>query len=157
MQVNTNSTLLPGDIIKVDCGSYYHYAIVSDAIGGDGMFLLIDLSRATGTVSERAWSVVVGLRCWSVSRIRSLFSPEEIIQRARKWINYSDYSILGNNCECFVRHVAEDKPNSRQVTAGLSCGTAASIVAYKASDGNVLITGLLGLGFGLLAAKAFAE
>ena len=45
------------------------------------------------------------------------FTPDEIVKRAEKYVgsNLGGYNLVNNNCEHFVRYVAEGKKDSTQV------------------------------------------
>lgn len=140
--MQTKANLLPGDVVKVEYTTFTHYGIISDLHGEDGMPMIIDLSSATGTVSERSWHQATMGRPVTKSRFTTNLSPVQILATARKWIGKIKYSLMGFNCESFVRFVLELPRTSQQVAASAITVPSAGLVAYHLSNKNLVVTGL---------------
>ena len=83
------------------------------------------------------------------------FSAEKSIERARSKVGEKEYSLVGNNCECFVNWAITDKAVSNQVQLGLaSAGLSALAGAFTGyfkeggSWGNALQGALKGASTG---------
>jgi hypothetical protein len=70
--------------------------------------------------------------------ICALFPPEEIVRRARRFVNelLGKYDLLSFNCEHFARWCATGEPESKQVKTGLAiagtiAATAAAVLVIK--------------------------
>jgi len=143
--MNLQQIFSAGWIIKIRYSTYTHYAVVSDRIGEDGFPMVIDNSAAEGTVTERLWSEATAGRPVSLSQMVSDFSPREVLACAKSLIGQIPYSAINFNCESFVRKVLGLPSTSKQVVASAITVPTAMYAAHKVFNGNVWVTGLVGL------------
>jgi len=141
--METGLKLTAGDVIRVHYPTFTHYGIVSDRIGLDGMPMVIDHSSATRTVAERTWKEATQGKRVSRSGLVSNRTPRQTLTAARQLIGKLEYSLTGLNCEAFVKHVLGLPPSSRQVAASLVTVPSAAYLAHKASEGNLIVTGMV--------------
>ncbi len=146
-----------GDVIKIRHSIYTHYALVSDHIGDDGLPMVIDNSAARGTVTERTWTEATAGKIVSLSSMRSEFSACDALSRARSFIGQTHYSLVGYNCETFVRSVLGLKPTSKQVVTAAVTVPAAMYLTHKHCGGNKWLTAGVGLLALAVTTKAVAD
>ncbi|NWS88755.1 HRSL1 enzyme, partial [Toxostoma redivivum] len=114
----------PGDLIEIDRRVYQHWALYM----GDGYVIHLtsvdkrDLSEFTNfaKVKKQLLKEVVEDDEWRVNnkydQYRNPFSVEEIIQRAKQWIDTEvPYDVISKNCEHFVTMLRYGEAFSDQV------------------------------------------
>lgn len=140
--METGLKLTAGDVIKVHYSTFTHYGIVSDRIGFDGMPMIIDHSSAAKTVAERPWTEATQGKRVSRSDLVSNRTPRQTLTTAKQLVGKLEYSLTGLNCEAFVKHALGLPPTSKQVAASLVTVPSAAYLAHKASEGNLIVTGM---------------
>ena len=129
----------PGAPVKINCLGYDHYAIVSDRMA-DQRPMLISLSYRTGTVAEEPWEEVVRGRKVSLSRLRSVLSPHEVIARARAAVGQRHYNLITSNCEHFVHDCLGLPARSRQIEGAASAGLATLLLVLRFARVHPVVT-----------------
>jgi hypothetical protein len=127
--------------IRVDRGIYYHHGIHI------GDFKVIHYTEGGGSVSKGKVKKTSLKRFLDgatkldiVKHENPIFSPEEIIERAKSRIDEDDYSLFSNNCEHFCNWCIEGVAESEQVQTVVT----------------ILVAGLTGLN-GLIFVKHIQE
>ncbi len=101
-------------IIKIDMGTYWHWALESNYLYG-GRPTLISNTRRNGNVQEEQWDQVVNGRPYKRIAIATKEPAHQIINRARSAIGTTRYRLLSYNCEHFIRDLITGAAESRQV------------------------------------------
>lgn len=147
----------PGSIVAINCGSFTHYALVSDTLGYDGFPKLIGASNRTRTVREESWTNIIAGQAYKVIDNPGHLSVYQVLSRARSAIDKWKYSVLDNNCEHFVNWASGLPKSSKQVAAGAGCGIALGGLAYAMSKNNrgwkSLVAAAIGAYLGVQAVK----
>lgn len=117
-------TIVEGDIVATDMGTYQHFSIVTNRVCKAGLPMLISATKRNGTVMEEPWEIASNGRKTYVTTLKPECSVFEFLINARSQIGTWNYSILNQNCEHFVRWAGEQKPSSTQVTSGVIGGVA---------------------------------
>lgn len=108
--MNTNINI--GDRVAITKGlGIEHLAIVSD------LDMVIDNSNAKGGVTERTLQEFANGKPVRQIPFSSIFSPQEIVERARARIG-KPYGWFSQNCEHFVNEVQTGVPKSTQAIVG---------------------------------------
>lgn len=92
---------------------------------GDGM--VIDNSAKHGRVEQRTLQEFAGQGKAYIIPHTSIFSPSEIVARAKESIGKS-YRLLSQNCEHFVTGILFGKPRSKQVAVAVVVGTVSFLI-----------------------------
>jgi hypothetical protein len=90
--------------VYVGCGRVVHYSGLSGGFWQCGPVEEVSLSR-----------FAIGHTVRVVDHPKSLFSPEEIVRRARSRLGENDYRLLTNNCEHFCNWCHSGVSRSAQV------------------------------------------
>ena len=53
------------------------------------------------------------------TRFKTIYTPQEAVERARSRLGEKDYGIFGNNCECFVNWAYTNENISNQSSNGM--------------------------------------
>lgn len=129
-----------GDLVRVRRKQgYAHFgiAVAPDRVvhftGAEG-----DLSKDSGGIMVRETSLSLFLQNDVLeveNTCKSPFKPEEIVDRARKFVGSTkfrnmSYNFITNNCEHFARYVYSGKARCYQVRKGVvAAGATAAVVA----------------------------
>jgi hypothetical protein len=109
----------PGNVLEVKCGLVCHFGIASDGLV-DGQQGVISNSKKHGRVAEESVDDFSGGQPISDRGYWSELSRAEVLARARN--SPTDYWVLFDNCEHFVRRVHGMKPRSPQLAWGATVG-----------------------------------
>lgn len=135
-----------GDHLKIDHGMYTHHGIYlgNDTVihFGRGLF---DMANAkVETVSLATFS---GGSKVEVVNVQAAFSPEEIVDRAKRRLDESDYNLFENNCEHFVNwcrtgrshspQIANTETAARQTTAAIAKPIVGSLIVKRLTKAAV--------------------
>ncbi|MDR1144287.1 MAG: lecithin retinol acyltransferase family protein [Spirochaetaceae bacterium] len=126
-----------GDILYADRGLYRHYGIYNNNRS------VIHFSSAKGAEISaknayiRETTLVEFLKGGELHidrTIRAVFPPEEIVRRARRFVNElrGKYDLLSFNCEHFARWCATGELDSEQVKTGLVIAGTIAVTAAAA-------------------------
>lgn len=116
----SNSKFKKGDVIYAQDTLYRHYGVYE----GDGK--VIDFSSTKGheteaknaCIREKSLSAFSkGRECGVDTSVKSVYSPDETVRRARSQIGKrkGEYNLAFNNCEHFARECKSGKSESKQV------------------------------------------
>lgn len=108
-----------GDIIAYDRGGYSHYGVVIDNKGNTVEFKRHDEADPSKASVVRT-NIIDSAGTSKVTKMPNRtgkYTPDEIAERALKYVgsNLGGYNLTNNNCEHFVRYVAEGKKSSTQI------------------------------------------
>ena len=140
-----------GDHIKVDRGSYEHHGIVSSHPSEP--LTVIHYSKASDPPSIREEPYLTHFLFDSpasavsiVPYDRALFSPEEVVRRARQCIGQAAYGLLSSNCEHWASWCHTDEFYSGQVAAHgsslINVGTVGLVFGAVMVMGGVVLSRL---------------
>lgn len=133
----------PGDVVVTDFLLYQHWSIVTDKKCSKGKYMLISATKRTQTVKEESWdSVTQGKQTYKIE-YETKNSIENILINARRQIDKWEYTIIGSNCESFVKSITGIKCISQVSIASLGIPFAwiiAKNVIKKPTPLNLLIT-----------------
>lgn len=139
----------PGSIVAINCGSFTHYALVSDTLGYDGFPKLIGASNRTSTVREESWTNIIAGQAYKVIDNPGHLSVYQVLSRARSAIDKWKYSVLDNNCEHFVNWASGLPKKSKQVASAIGWAATLATLTYVLSEDNRTLKTLLALGVGV--------
>jgi hypothetical protein len=142
--MNTGKTPVPqkGDIIYADRRLYKHYGIYNNT----GSVIHFSPDRGAEISAKNAYirettlaEFLKGDELYIDRTIRAVFPPEEVVRRARSFVNElrGTYDLLALNCEHFARWCATGELESKQVKTGLAivgtiAATAVVVLVEKA-------------------------
>ncbi|KGL91979.1 Phospholipid-metabolizing enzyme A-C1, partial [Charadrius vociferus] len=140
----------PGDLIEIHRPTYQHWALYL----GDGYIINVvppdGVSSAKSVFTGRAWvrkqllKEAVGNDRYCINnKYDAIYTPlplKDIIRRAERLIDREVcYDVLTNNCEHFVTMLRYGKPDSEQVTRGVTiAGIVTAVVGAFALVGLAL-------------------
>lgn len=108
----------PGDIIRINLGSIYHYGIFVDEnniiqfglpLIPENMMPQEEIVVCSSDIDVFSCGKIVEVAVFSKKENKERFSNKEIIKRATECIGNGGYSLLHNNCEHFVYYCAFGK------------------------------------------------
>jgi hypothetical protein len=113
-----------GDILYADRGLYKHYGVYnnSQSVIHFSSAKGAEISAENACIRETTLAEFLkGDELYIDRTIRAVFSPEEIVRRARGFVNElrGKYDLLSLNCEHFARWCATGELESKQVKTGL--------------------------------------
>jgi hypothetical protein len=137
-----------GDHIKVDRGAYSHHGIVSSH--PDEPLTVIHWSKASTPAAIREEPFLTHflfdcpLSAVSIVPYDRLYSPADVVARARQHLGESAYDLAANNCEHFSSWCHTDVWASQQVQAHanglMNAGTVALVVGSVMMFGGMLLS-----------------
>lgn len=110
----------PGDIVVTNFEAYQHWSIVSDYISENKKPMLISATKRNGTVKEEDWDTVTQGHKSYIAEISYEKTSKEVLEHARSQIGKWKYSVMGHNCEHFVKWATGLEISSTQVIAATS-------------------------------------
>jgi hypothetical protein len=135
-------TVKKGDILYADRGLYKHYGIynTSQSVIHFSPNKGAEINAKNAYIRETTLAEFLKGDELHIDRtMRPLFPPEEIVRRARRFVNelQGKYNLLSFNCEHFARWCATGELESEQVKtgmviAGTIVATAAVVLVGKA-------------------------
>jgi hypothetical protein len=133
-----HSAVKKGDILYADRGLYKHYGVynTSQSVIHFSPDRGAEISAKDAYIRETTLTEFLKGDELHIDRtIHAVFPPEEIVRRARRFVNElrGKYDLLSLNCEHFARWCATGKLESEQVKTGLAiAGTIAATAAVAA-------------------------
>jgi hypothetical protein len=130
-------TVKKGDILYADRGLYRHYGIYNT----NRSVIHFSPNKGAEINAENAYirettlaEFLKGDELHIDRTIRPLFPPEEIVRRARRFVNElrGEYDLLSFNCEHFARWCATGELESKQVRTGLAIAGTIAVTAAAA-------------------------
>jgi len=134
MNLRSASNLGIGHIVRIDCGLYFHFAIVAGhTLYGEP--ILWSISGVSGHRFQQTLSELTQGRYWEDVGYWGSLNPTEVLQRAWE-IAHRQYNLPTWNCEHFVRYAHGLRPESVQFNSaikalGLLGLIVAGAVAYR--------------------------
>jgi hypothetical protein len=148
----------PGDILVTNFKLYQHWSLVSDKKCLQGKPMLISATKRNGTVQEETWDTVTKGHDSYITDLKHIQPIQEIVDTARSQINKWRYSVTTRNCEHFIKWVAGQEFNSKQVNntiiGAVAGGLLAKTLLEKPTALKVLCLSALAGSAALLASRA---
>jgi hypothetical protein len=133
-----------GDILYADRGLYKHYGVYNH----DGSVVHFSPDKGAEISAKNAYirettlaEFLKGDELHIDRTFRAVFSPEEIVRRARRFVNElrGNYNLLSLNCEHFARWCATGELESKQVKKGVAIvGTIAATAVAAVLIGTAI-------------------
>lgn len=118
---------LPGTVVRVNRGLYDHVALLGEYVAYGDRNVLAFSAQARGII-EHPFSDFAGGRAVTVDGYLGNLPAEVVLQRARS-LQGRAYSLLGFNCEHFVRYAHDVETTSPQLWQWAVLGSAGSLLA----------------------------
>jgi len=120
----------PGTVVRVNHGFYDHVALLGEYLAYGDRNVLAFSAQARGFV-EHLFNDFAGGRMVTVDGYLGKLPAEVVLQRARSAQGRA-YSLIGFNCEHFVRYAHGVEITSPQLWQWALLGSAGSLLAFAA-------------------------